>query len=107
MPAMSQRPEYVIGAMGDHLTLETLPSPNTVRWTPWCKAEVVAAVRGGLPAPRARPRLLVGCAAAGSVGDSGAGGGAPSDDGVAMVAAIGRPPRTREEPGRRARTWRG
>lgn len=48
MPAMSQRPEYVIGAMGDHLTLETLPSPNTVRWTPWCKAEVVAAVRGGL-----------------------------------------------------------
>lgn len=30
------------------LTLETLPSPETKRWTPHRKAAVVAAIHGGL-----------------------------------------------------------
>ena len=45
---MSDRPDHVIGPVGELLTLEKLPDPNNVRWTPWRKAEVVAAVRGGL-----------------------------------------------------------
>ena len=38
----------VIGPLGEILTLEALPSPTTTRWTIRRKAEVVAAVHGGL-----------------------------------------------------------
>jgi hypothetical protein len=39
----------VMGPMGDPVTLETLPAPGSnVRWVPRRKAELVAAVRGGL-----------------------------------------------------------
>ncbi|GGC99756.1 MULTISPECIES: DUF1153 domain-containing protein [Aquisalinus] len=39
---------YVIGPDGSALTLKDLPSPKTKRWVIRRKAEVVAAVRGGL-----------------------------------------------------------
>ena len=39
---------YVFGPTGAHLTLDDLPPPNTQRWVIRRKAEVVAAVRGGL-----------------------------------------------------------
>lgn len=42
------RPSVVIGPLGKALTLETLPPPTTKRWVPRRKAEVVAAVNGGL-----------------------------------------------------------
>ena len=42
------RPAAVIGPLGEPLTLESLPSPETRRWVPRRKAEVVAAVQGGL-----------------------------------------------------------
>jgi len=42
------RPGTVLGPLGEPLTLETLPSPDTRRWVPRRKAEVVAAVNGGL-----------------------------------------------------------
>lgn len=42
------RPSKVIGPLGETLTLESLPSPNTTRWVIRRKAEVVAAVNGGL-----------------------------------------------------------
>ncbi|HEX3809894.1 MAG TPA: DUF1153 domain-containing protein [Rhizomicrobium sp.] len=38
----------IIGPTGMPLTLNNLPSPRTKRWVPRRKAEVVAAVRGGL-----------------------------------------------------------
>ncbi|MFQ5533710.1 MAG: DUF1153 domain-containing protein [Sphingomonadales bacterium] len=38
----------VIGPRGDTLTIADLPPPNTKRWVIRRKAEVVAAVRGGL-----------------------------------------------------------
>ncbi len=38
----------VIGPLGEPLTLETLPPPDTDRWVIRRKAQVVAAVRGGL-----------------------------------------------------------
>lgn len=38
----------VIGPNGKVLTLDNLPPPNTKRWVIRRKAEVVAAVRGGL-----------------------------------------------------------
>lgn len=41
------RPACVIGPVGEPLTLETLPPQNT-RWVARRKAEVVAAVDGGL-----------------------------------------------------------
>lgn len=37
-----------IGPQGVPLTLDDLPAPDTVRWVARRKAEVVAAVRGGL-----------------------------------------------------------
>ena len=46
--AGSARPEFVIGPLGERLTLETLPPPATGRWVIRRKAEVVAAVTGGL-----------------------------------------------------------
>src|SRR5215831_9884287 len=39
---------YVIGPLGSPLTIADLPPPGTKRWVPRRKAEVVAAVRGGL-----------------------------------------------------------
>ncbi len=42
------RVSYVIGPDGRPLTLGELPPPNTKRWVIHRKAEVVAAVRGGL-----------------------------------------------------------
>ena len=41
------RPESVIGPLGELLTLDMLPRPDA-RWTPRRKAEVVAAVHGGM-----------------------------------------------------------
>ncbi|HEY5337487.1 MAG TPA: DUF1153 domain-containing protein [Rhizomicrobium sp.] len=38
----------IIGPNGTPLTLADLPRPDTRRWVPRRKAEVVAAVRGGL-----------------------------------------------------------
>lgn len=40
--------KYVIGPDGSPLTVADLPPPNTGRWVIRRKAEVVAAVRGGL-----------------------------------------------------------
>ena len=40
--------EYVLGPDGSPLTLADLPQPSTQRWVVRRKAEVVAAVRGGL-----------------------------------------------------------
>ena len=42
------RVRYVIGPDGSPLTIADLPPPNTKRWVIRRKAEVVAAVRGGL-----------------------------------------------------------
>ena len=42
------RPETVIGPLGEALKRESLPPPNTSRWVVRRKAEVVAAVNGGL-----------------------------------------------------------
>ncbi len=42
------RVKYVIGPDGSPLTVADLPSPTTRRWVIRRKAEVVAAVRGGL-----------------------------------------------------------
>lgn len=42
------RPAQVIGPLGEPLTLDSLPPPTTTRWVVRRKAEVVAAVNGGL-----------------------------------------------------------
>ena len=42
------RPAQVIGPLGEPLTIGSLPSPDTTRWVVRRKAEVVAAVAGGL-----------------------------------------------------------
>ena len=42
------RPAQVIGPLGEPLTVDDLPSPKTRRWVVRRKAEVVAAVNGGL-----------------------------------------------------------
>lgn len=39
---------WVVGPLGERLTLDGLPSTNTKRWLPRLKAIVVAAVSGGL-----------------------------------------------------------
>ena len=44
----SGRPTSVIGPAGKPLSLDDLPPPSTKRWVIRRKAEVVAAVRGGL-----------------------------------------------------------
>ena len=41
-------PKYVIGPDGSPLTITDLPAPGTERWVIRRKAEVIAAVRGGL-----------------------------------------------------------
>jgi hypothetical protein len=42
------RARFVIGPDGSALTVADLPPPNTKRWVARRKAELVAAVRGGL-----------------------------------------------------------
>ena len=42
------RPAMVIGPLGEPLSLDSLPAPQTTRWVVRRKAEVVAAVNGGL-----------------------------------------------------------
>ncbi len=42
------RPAQVIGPLGEPLTVASLPPPGTTRWVVRRKAEVVAAVNGGL-----------------------------------------------------------
>ena len=42
------RPDRVIGPLGEPLTLDSLPPSDTTRWVVRRKAEVVAAVNGGL-----------------------------------------------------------
>ena len=42
------RPFRVVGPLGEPLTMESLPPPDTTRWVVRRKAEVVAAVNGGL-----------------------------------------------------------
>ena len=42
------RPDQVIGPLGEPLSLADLPPPSTKRWVVRRKAEVVAAVNGGL-----------------------------------------------------------
>jgi hypothetical protein len=42
------RPAQVIGPLGESLTIDSLPPPKTTRWVVRRKAEVVAAVNGGL-----------------------------------------------------------
>jgi hypothetical protein len=42
------RAHQVIGPLGEPLTLASLPPPGTSRWVVRRKAEVVAAVKGGL-----------------------------------------------------------
>ena len=42
------RPAQVIGPLGEPLTIASLPPPETTRWVVRRKAEVVAAVNGGL-----------------------------------------------------------
>jgi uncharacterized protein DUF1153 len=44
----NSQPSYVIGPRGFVLTIADLPSPQKTRWVIRRKAEVVAAVRGGL-----------------------------------------------------------
>jgi hypothetical protein len=42
------RPAVVIGPLGERLTIDSLPPAGTTRWVVRRKAEVVAAVNGGL-----------------------------------------------------------
>ena len=42
------RPAMVIGPLGEALTVDSLPAPETTRWVIRRKAEVVAADNGGL-----------------------------------------------------------
>jgi len=48
MPNRIPERKAVIGPLGEPLTLESLPPANCTRWVPRRKAEVVAAVNGGL-----------------------------------------------------------
>jgi hypothetical protein len=48
MTGPSRPRKYVLGPDGSPLTLADLPAPGTKRWVIRRKAEVVAAVRGGL-----------------------------------------------------------
>ena len=42
------RPASVIVPLGEELTLDNLPPPDTTRWVSRRKAQVVAAIEGGL-----------------------------------------------------------
>lgn len=46
--SLRSRPKYVMGPDGSPLTIADLPQPGTKRWVIRRKAEVIAAVRGGL-----------------------------------------------------------
>jgi hypothetical protein len=46
--ADDNRPIEVPGPLGRPITLDSLPPPNTRRWVVRRKAEVIAAIRGGL-----------------------------------------------------------
>jgi len=46
--AAANTASYVMGPDGHHLSLSDLPPPDTKRWVIRRKAEVVAAVKGGL-----------------------------------------------------------
>jgi hypothetical protein len=48
MESLRAKPRYVIGPDGSPLTIADLPPPGTQRWVIRRKAEVVAALRGGL-----------------------------------------------------------
>jgi hypothetical protein len=48
MAHQASQPEFVIGPQGTPITLNTLPAPPVGRWVALRKAEVVAAVHGGL-----------------------------------------------------------
>jgi hypothetical protein len=48
MESLRAKPRYVTGPDGGPLTIADLPPPETQRWVIRRKAEVVAAVRGGL-----------------------------------------------------------
>lgn len=39
---------FVVGPLGEKLTLSMMPEPSTKRWVARRKAQVVAAVKGGL-----------------------------------------------------------
>jgi hypothetical protein len=43
-----ERPAYVVGPLGERLTLQDLPPANTTRWVPRRKAQLVSAITGGL-----------------------------------------------------------
>ncbi len=45
---LNVRPATVVGPLGERLTMEDLPAPDTNRWVARRKAEVVAAVNGGM-----------------------------------------------------------
>ncbi len=42
------RPARIIGPLGEPLTIETVPPAGTTRWIVRRKAEVLAAIKGGL-----------------------------------------------------------
>jgi hypothetical protein len=46
--SLRSRPKYVMGPDGSPLMIADLPQPGTKRWVIRRKAEVIAAVRGGL-----------------------------------------------------------
>lgn len=48
LQSQQNRPQAVIGPLGEALSRDGLPSPETSRWVVRRKAEVVAAVNGGL-----------------------------------------------------------
>src|ERR1700723_2778233 len=48
MESLCAKSRYVMGPDGSPLTIADLPEPGTTRWVIRRKAEVVAAVRGGL-----------------------------------------------------------
>ena len=57
---MRDSQNFVIGPLGSKLTLADLPPPGTMYWIDRRKAEVVAAVRGGLISfEQARTRYML------------------------------------------------
>jgi hypothetical protein len=48
MKSRDPKPKFVIGPLGNRLTIVDLPATDTKRWVILRKAEVVVAVRGGL-----------------------------------------------------------
>jgi hypothetical protein len=46
--APTEHPRFVVGPLGERLTLADLPAANTTRWVPRRKAQIVSAIKGGL-----------------------------------------------------------